>query len=99
MNKKSSPEPVGFGPGFYDASWNMVSSAVMALAEAFHSGHADLECLKRAYVVMIAKHSAAIRLGDYRPIYVQNCSLKIIAKMLTKRLQWEIPAIIDIDET
>ncbi|CAN6206900.1 unnamed protein product [Urochloa humidicola] len=36
---------------------------------------------------------------DYRPICLQNCSLKIVAKMLTTRLQQEIPKLIDLDQT
>ena len=71
----------------------------MELVHAFHRGEAELERLNRAFVVMIPKHCAATRAGDYRPICLQNCSLKIVAKMLTTRLQAEIPRIIDVDQT
>jgi hypothetical protein len=38
----------------------------MALARAFHEGTAELDRLNRAYVVMIPKHAAAVKPGDYR---------------------------------
>jgi hypothetical protein len=99
MNKNNSPGPDGFGPSFYLAAWDMVAGTVMELALAFHREEAELERLNRSFVVMIPKHNSACRAGDYRPICLQNCSLKIIAKMLTTRLQVKIPRIIDVDQT
>ena len=71
----------------------------MELAHAFHREEAELERLNCSFVVMIAKHNSACRAGNCRPICLQNCSLKIIAKMLTARLQVEISRIIDVDQT
>lgn len=71
----------------------------MAFAAAFQDGTADLERLNRALVVMIPEHPAEVKPGDYRPICLQNCSLKIVAKMVTTRLQHEIPKLIDPDQT
>lgn len=99
MNKNSSPGPDGFGPGFYMAAWSTVAPAVMALAGAFFDGTAELERLNRSYVVLIPKSDAATKPGDYRPISLQNCSLKIVCKMLTTRMQREIPRLIDPDQT
>ncbi|CAO2039280.1 unnamed protein product [Urochloa humidicola] len=99
MRRASSPGPDGFGPGFYKASWSTVSPSIMQFAAAFHAGEADLERLNRSYVVMLPKKETAMRPADYRPICLQNCSLKIVAKMLTTRLQQEIPGLIDVDQT
>ncbi|CAO2043009.1 unnamed protein product [Urochloa humidicola] len=99
MSRNSSPGPDGFGPGFYRAAWSTINAALLDLANSFHDGTAELERLNRAYIVMISKIPAAVRAGDYRPICLQNCSLKIIAKMLTTRLQQEIPKLIDVDQT
>ena len=99
MNRNSSLGPDGFGPGFYTAVWPAVAGAVMNFAAEFHQGTADLERLNCSYIVMLPKHGAARRPGDYRPICLQNCSLKIVSKMLTKRLQQEIPKLIDVDQT
>lgn len=99
MNCTSSPGPDGFGPGFYTAAWPTVGMAVMELAWAFQEGRAELERLNRSYIVLIPKLAAAMKPSDYRPICLQNCSLKIVAKMLTSRLQQEIPRLIDPDQT
>ena len=98
MNRNSSPGPDGFGPGFYTAAWPVVAGAVMNFAAEFHQGTAALERLNRSYIVMLPKHGAARRPGDYRPICLQNCSLKIASKMLTTRHQQEIPKLIDVDQ-
>lgn len=87
MNRSSSLGPDGFGPAFYAAAWSTVVPTVMELAWAFQAGTAELEHLNRSYIVMISKHAAATTPGDYRPICLQNCSLKIISKMLTTWLQ------------
>ncbi|CAN6352985.1 unnamed protein product [Urochloa humidicola] len=99
MNRNSSPGPDGFGPGFYCAAWNTVAPAVMAMAHAFQTGDAELDRLNRAFIVLIPKVPVPVKPGDYRPICLQNCSLKIVAKMLTTRLQREIPKLIDLDQT
>jgi hypothetical protein len=36
---------------------------------------------------------------DFRPICLQNCCVKIPVKLLTTRLQQEISALIDLDQT
>jgi hypothetical protein len=58
----------------------------MNFATEFHQGTAALERLNHSYIVMLPKHGAACRPGDYQPICLQNCSLKIASKMLTTRL-------------
>jgi len=62
-------------------------------------GGTDLDRVNRAYIVLLPKKPGAVTPGDYRPICLQNCSLKIIAKILTTRLQQEIPKLIDLDQT
>lgn len=37
--------------------------------------------------------------SGFRPICLQNCSLKILSKVLTTRLQKEIPSLIDLHQT
>lgn len=98
MNRTSLPGPDGFGPAFYTAAWQTVLPAVMQLARAFQSDEAELERLNRAYIVMIPKSATVLEASDYRSICLQNCSLKIISKMLTTRLQHQIPRLIDPDQ-
>lgn len=99
MNRSSSPGSDRFGPTFYAAAWPTVSPSIMKLVRAIQAKEADLERLNRAYVVMIPKLTTAATPSDYRPICLQNCSLKIASKMLTTRLQGQISRLIDLDQT
>jgi len=99
MNWNSAPGPDGFGPGFYATAWDTVAPKVMNFVHAFAEGRVDLDRVNCAYVVLLPKKPGAVTPGDYRPICLQNCSLKIIAKMLTTRLQQEILKLIDLDQT
>ena len=81
------------------AAWDTVGDKVMSFVDAFAAGTVDLERVNRAYIVLLPKKPGATAPGDHRPICLQNCSLKIIAKILTSRLQVQIPKLIDMDQT
>ncbi|WVZ99078.1 hypothetical protein U9M48_044428 [Paspalum notatum var. saurae] len=99
MNKNSAPGPDGFGPSFYAAAWSAVKTQVVGMAAAFHSGRLELDRINRSYMVLLPKKSEAKLVSDFRPICLQNCSVKIISKMLTTRLQGVIGGLIDLDQT
>jgi hypothetical protein len=99
MNKDSTPGPDGFNPSFYQAAWPTVRLCVMALLAEFLDGTTDLECLNRAFMALLPKRSDARTPASFRPICLQNCSMKLISKMLTTRLQRQISALIDMDQT
>jgi hypothetical protein len=40
-----------------------------------------------------------VAVDAFQPICLQNCSLKILAKVATGRLQHEIPALINLNQT
>lgn len=87
MNRNSAPEPNGFGPSFYKAAWVTVRPQIMALLDSFHNGLVDLGQINQSYMVLIPKKLDAVTVDAFRPICLQNCSVKIIAKILTMRLQ------------
>jgi hypothetical protein len=99
MDRNSAPGPDGFGPSFYKSAWLTVKSQVMQLLEKFHCGQLDLARINRSYMVLIPKKQDAAIVDAFRPICLQNCSVKIIAKILTMRLQREIPRLIDGHQT
>lgn len=99
MNRCSAPGPDGFGPSFYKAAWSTVEVQVMDLLGAFHRNEVDLERINRAYMVLLPKKPGCVSVDSFRPISLQNCSLKIITKILTTRLQREIASLIDLDQT
>jgi hypothetical protein len=99
MNLNSAPGPDGFGSAFYRAAWETVKVQVMNFMSAFHGGPINLDPINRSHIVLIPKKPAVVDDDSFRPICLQNCSLKILSKVLTKRLQGEIPKLININQT
>lgn len=99
MNRNSALGPDGFGPAFFSAAWPTVRGQIMAFLEAFHRGDADLERINRSRMVLLPKKLGAVDVDAFRPICLQNCTMKILTKLLTRRLQDEIPRLIDINLT
>lgn len=99
MNMSSAPGPDGFVPVFFRAAWDSVKPDLLNLLCAFHHGEIDLQRLNRSHMVLIPKKPGAVEVSAFRPIALQNCCLKIISKVLTSRLQEEIPKLIDLNQT
>lgn len=99
MNRNSAPGPDGFGPAFFLAAWNTVKTQIMAFLHSFHSDDVQLERINRSYMVLIPKKPGATAVDAFRPICLQNCTIKILAKTLTVRLQKEIVNLIDHHQT
>lgn len=99
MNRNSAPGPDGFGPSFYKAAWSVIRSQVLDLLVHFQQGDVDLERINRSYMVLIPKKVGAMTVDSFRPICLQNCSVKLIAKVLTIRLQKEISGLVDSHQT
>lgn len=71
----------------------------MDLLNAFQQGEAELERINRAYMVLLPKKLGCTTVDSFRPINLQNCSVKIITKIMTTRLQQDICSLIDLDQT
>jgi hypothetical protein len=99
MNAASAPGPDGFGPSFYKAAWDTVVSRLQPFLDELHQGRADLKQVNRSYIVLLPKTAGAVSVGAFRPICLQNCDIKIASKLLTTRLQRQLPALIDINQT
>jgi hypothetical protein len=50
-------------------------------------------------MVLLPKKPGAVKVTNFLPIYLQNCSVKIVVKVLTTRLQQGIAKLIDLDQT
>jgi len=99
MNRCSAPGPDGFGTGFYAAAWQTIQSEVLAFLDGFHSEDIDLQRINRSYMVLLPKKPGAVAVDCFRPICLQNCSVKIAAKILTTRLQREIAELVALEQT
>jgi hypothetical protein len=99
MNRNSAPGPDGFGPAFFTAAWGTVRTQILEFLHSFHSNAVQLERINRSYMVLIPKTPGATSVDAFRPICLQNYTVKILAKTLTYRLQKEIPNLIDLHQT
>lgn len=99
MNRCSAPGPDGFGPSFYSAAWVTVRGDVMEFLKAFQDENVQLDSVNRSFMVLLPKKPDACTVDAFRPICLQNCCVKILAKILTTRLQLQISKLVDLDQT
>ena len=99
MNASASPGPDGFGPGFYRKFWHVVKPQILKLFSDFHSQSIDTAPFNRAHIVLLPKSESARSPDAFRPISLQNCTIKAIAKVLTNRLKPLIPLLVSKDQT
>ena len=99
MNTNASPGPDGFGPIFFRKYWNDIKQPILTFFTAFHDQTASLERFNRAYMVLLPKSQAPTTPDAFRPISLQNCMPKAVAKVLTNRVKLLIPLLIHYDQT
>lgn len=99
MNRCSAPGPDGFGPSFYKAAWETVEADVLGFLRDFHAEQVDLERINRSHMVLLPKKPGAAEVHAFRPICLQNCSVKTVTKILTSRLQTQIKNLVDLVQT
>jgi hypothetical protein len=99
MDQASAPGPDGLGPSFFQAAWGTVANDIRWLFDDFHAGAVDLGIINRAHIVLLPKKDGVLPPGAYRPVSLQNCSMKMVCKALTSRLQTQISELIDPDQS
>ena len=87
MNTNASPGPDGFGPIFYRKYWNDIKQPILTFFSTFHDQTASLERFNRAFMVLLPKFQAPTTPDAFRPISLQNCTPKVVAKVLTNRVK------------
>lgn len=70
----------------------------MEFLQDFQSERVESECINRVVIVLIPKTMPALYPSAFRPVSLQNCPIKILTKMLTNRLQQQVPKLIDINQ-
>lgn len=98
MHNNASPGPDGFGPSFFKATWSTTSPFIFDLFREFYSCNAGLERINRSYLVLLPKKNDARKACDFRPIALQNTTIKSMSKVLTNRLQPLIPQLVSDDQ-
>lgn len=87
INSSKAPGPDGFSSKFYQAYWPTIGHDVSREIRSFFASSRLNSRHNETHVRLIPKGLAPRKVGDYRPIALCNVHYKIIAKILTKRLQ------------
>lgn len=82
-----APGPDGFSAGFYQSFWDIIGGDMYRDILSFFEDSSLHPRHNETHVRLIPKGLGAKKVSDYRPIALCNAHYKIIAKILTKRLQ------------
>lgn len=94
-DSSGAPGPDGISFGFYQHFWDIVKSDICRLVQAFVDNKIDLRYLNQVVVCLLPKEKEVTSIKQYRPISLVNCSMKIISKLLTVRLENVMDRLID----
>lgn len=86
LGADKAPGPNGFPICFYRNFWDLVKDDLKNLLHQVFEGVARTDRINRSFVVLIPKTDNPRGTGDYRPICLLNCTMKIISKVLANRL-------------
>jgi hypothetical protein len=89
-----SPGPDGFNGLFLKTCWETIKEDVYQLCFDFFEGNLNLDSINMGYITLIPKIQSPREVGDYRPITLLNCVLKILTKLLANRLQKKVLQIV-----
>jgi hypothetical protein len=76
----------GFLAEFYQFFWELIKGDLVALFHEFHQGSLPLLSPNFGTIILLSKCAEALKIKQYRPIYLFNVSFKIFTKVLTNRL-------------
>jgi mannosylglycoprotein endo-beta-mannosidase len=96
--RDKSPGPDGFGSGFYQDFWYLIKTDIIKFFSQFFQGDMDMEGINRSYMILLRKKENNNEPSNYRPISVQNCTVKWITKILAARLHAVIQLLVDADQ-
>lgn len=86
-NAQKAPGPDGFNFRFIKASWEVIKNDIYGIIEDFYHSSCLPKGSNVAFIALIAKCENPEGFKDYRPISMVGCVYKIIAKLLSRRLQ------------
>ncbi|XP_048491371.1 uncharacterized protein LOC125492703 [Beta vulgaris subsp. vulgaris] len=86
-DSNKAPGPDGFNFKFIKSAWEYIKHDIYMIIRDFHEkGHIPRGC-NTAFIALIPKTEMPNEFKDYRPISMVGCIYKIIAKLMSKRLQ------------
>lgn len=94
IHPDKAPGPDGFSASFYQSFWDIVGDDITKDIQAFFTSGAMDPRQNETHVRLIPKVVGPKKVSEYRPIALCNMHYKIIAKLLTRRLQPLLPNLI-----
>jgi hypothetical protein len=94
MPTNKSPRHDGFNSDFLKRCWQTMSQDFFELCQGFYEGNICMQSINGSHVVLIPKIDNPTKVGDYSPISLLNCSIKLLIKILANGLQKVITKIV-----
>lgn len=92
--ENKAPGPDGFNFFFFKRFWETMKDEVMSLFNHFHDTSLLSDSIKTSFTVLIPKVPGSSSLNNFQPNALIHGIYKIIAKLLSTRLQSVIPNLI-----
>lgn len=86
LDVASVPGPDGFSGFFYHKCWDIISQDVIHVISFFFTTMVIPRGMNSRFVALIPKASTSIRVTDFRPIVIGNCTYKLYTKIIATRL-------------
>lgn len=86
LDPNSAAGPDGYTGRFFQSSWEDISVDILAAVREFFRLGKIPTGLNSSVVVLIPKEKWSIKVGDFRPIVLNNFLFKIITKVFSSRL-------------
>lgn len=99
IHADKAPGPDGFSASFFQTNWDTINDQIIREVQSFFSS-GILPCnINNTHIRLIPKIRSPQKMQDYRPITLCSVYYKIIAKLLTKRLQPILSSIISENQS
>lgn len=99
IHADKAPGPDGFSASFYQSFWDIIGNDVSMDIRSFFETGSLHQRQNETHVRLIPKVKGPKQVSDYRPIALCNTHYKIIAKIITKRLQAILPDLISCHQS
>lgn len=94
LHAHKNPRPDGYNAEFLKATWSVIGAEVTRAVQEFFRNDMMLKQWNCTAITLIPKKVNADRISDFRPISLCNVLYKIISKIIAKRLESILPAMI-----
>lgn len=100
LQSGKSPGPDGYAVEFYKKFFPQIAQILLDMYnEAFINGNLPLTLTQASISLILKKNKDPLDCASYRPISLLNVDYKILAKLLSTRLEAVLPSVISPDQT